>query len=67
MRSRRETRTEQLEMVETYNLYLCLRRLRDAPGYHAERWKRALYHALAQSNIALDPALTKIREALELP
>jgi len=56
-----------VEMVETYNLYRSLARLRDGPIQGSgRRWKRALYHALAMEDI--EPyVLQGIRNALQLP
>ena len=64
-KQQREVR--QIETVETYNLYRSIDRLRDCtyPGNH-DRWRRALYHALAMQGID-DDTLTRIREALRLP
>jgi hypothetical protein len=54
-----------IELVETHNIALCIKRLRDGP-YDQERWKRALYHALSM-NVLSRGTLEKIRIALELP
>ena len=54
------------ELVETHNLANSLRRL-CGPTYDGERWKRALYHALAMTSISNRQTLEKIRVALELP
>lgn len=60
----RETR--QIELVETHNLALSLRRIKDSPGYDNEKWKRCLYHALGMAYT--DRAeLEKIRVAMNLP
>lgn len=58
--------TRKIELVETHNLALSFDRLRENYG-RGTRWKRALYHALAMSDIASSAELLKIREALELP
>lgn len=58
-------RTERLELVETHNIALALDRLQKSP-YDMNRWKRALYHAVAMSHVGSD-ITRKIREALELP
>lgn len=62
--------TEQVEMVETYNLYLSLKRLDDGKhnGYNTVRWRRALWHAVEMAGCANDNEMrTKLREALKLP
>ena len=61
----RETRLN--ELVETHNLALSLRRLREAGPYDNGRWKRALYHALGIAICADRTELGKIRAALTLP
>lgn len=63
--SNRTTKTEQIEMVETHNLSLALKRLAGAP-YVSGRWKRALYHALAMEGCCSFQELKGIREALGL-
>lgn len=60
----RETR--RIELVETHNLSLSIDRLRSAPGYDTDVWKRAIYHALGMSGISRG-TVEKIRQALELP
>jgi len=64
MRSKHNRVTEQIEMVETHNLAICLRRLRD--GEYSDRWRRALYHALTMTGTSRG-VVEKIRIALELP
>lgn len=66
MRVRRHRVTDQIEMVETHNLALSLRRLKDIGPYDQDKWKRALYHAIVMT---YTPRLVseKIRIALELP
>ena len=59
--------TEKIELVETHNITLSLRRILSAPGYDRDDWKRALYHALLIAGCGNRVALVKIREALELP
>lgn len=66
--SNRRSKTDKTELVETHNLALSLGRLTDsAGGYDTEKWKRALYHALAMDGCASRNLLEKIRIALELP
>lgn len=65
IRVRRAATVRQTEVVETYNLAISLKRLRDAPNYDEDRWKRALYHAVGMS--VHRGAAEKIRTALELP
>lgn len=58
--------TERIELVETNNIALSIRRLRDLRPYDSEAWKRALYHALLLNNESRS-LITAIRVALELP
>lgn len=58
--------TEQIETVETYNLYLSLKRLHH--NYDEQRVKRALYHAVCMSeSITGFDERKALREALKLP
>lgn len=59
--------TEKIELVETHNIALSIQRIKDAPGYHPDGWKRALIHALGMSNAGTRTEQTAIREALGLP
>ena len=59
--------TDMIELAETHNLYLSLKRLIDTPPYDCRRWKRALYHALAMSLDHESTVLKQIREAMQLP
>lgn len=61
----RETRL--IELVETHNLAMSLKRISDAPSFDSNRWKRALYHALAMSYVTDRSTQEKIRVAMELP
>jgi len=63
--TKQQRQTKLNELVETHNLYLSIHRLRSSP-YDSEKWKRALYHALAMENVG-NRWLEKIRVALELP
>lgn len=63
-KQQRETRL--IELVETHNLALALKRLDDAP-YDTHRKRRAQYHALTMSSGFNRDELSKIREALNLP
>lgn len=68
MTTRQARETRKIELVETANIALCLRRLKDAPGCDDRRWKRALLHAIQMSYAETGwDDLTKIREALKLP
>lgn len=58
--------TRKAELVETHNLMLSLDRLA-GPPYDNARWKRALYHALAMSQVADRDQLERIRATLGLP
>lgn len=64
--TKQQRQTNLAEMVETHNIALSIKRLSAAP-YDANRWRRALYHALSIGDQVNSAALTKIREALELP
>lgn len=64
---RRVTKTSKMEMVETHNLAISFRRLTSDGTTDPERWRRALYHALAMDGCAGRNVLEKIRLALELP
>ncbi len=60
--------TERIELVETQNLALSFRRLRDISGeYQSGALKRAIYHALGMSYSLTEHQRGRIREALELP
>lgn len=63
-KQQRETRLN--ELVETHNIALSLGRLTNTGAYDTERWKRALYHALAMDGCAGHGTLEKIRVALGL-
>jgi hypothetical protein len=63
---KRETSTTKVELVETQNLALSLKRL-TGPPYEGDRWRRALYHALTMTHTVNRDEAAKIREALELP
>jgi hypothetical protein len=67
MSERQQRKTSRVELVETGNIAISLRRMEGASPYDAYRWRRALYHALAMSGAATQVELTKIRSALELP
>ena len=61
------SKTEHVELVETHNLALSIKRLQSgSPSYDNERWKRALYHAVCMT-VSNYSTKQKIREALELP
>lgn len=67
MTTKQDRQTRQIEMVETHNLAISLRRLRESPGYDPTKWKRALYHAISMSSVSSTSEIAKIREAMELP
>lgn len=67
MTSRQDRKTRKVELVETHNIALSLRRISDAPGYDVKRWKRALVHAIGMAYVASNDEQRKIREAVELP
>ena len=62
--SKRKVSTDKVELVETHNLALSLKRLQESP-YDNDRWRRALYHAVGMTCSRV--AAEKIRTALELP
>ena len=68
MTTKQNRQTRQIEMVETHNIALSLRRLYDSGPYDSLRWKRAFYHALLMAHTSAsfeEKAL--IRQALRLP
>ncbi len=67
MTEKQARETRQIEMVETHNIALSLRRLKKAPGYDTDRWKRALLHALNMGYAGTPDERRKIREALSQP
>lgn len=63
MKSSNRKSTEQIELVETYNLMLALNRCNQRGD-----WRRAFTHALQMSNVSVSWEMqVKIREALHLP
>lgn len=58
-------RTDKVELVETHNIALSLKRLQTSSDEY--RWRRAFYHALGMNYCASQDMKRKIREALELP
>ena len=63
--SKRIKSTELIELAETHNLVLSIRRLKSSNEMeHAVR--RALYHALCMTYCFNSTTRTKIREAMEL-
>ena len=64
--SRRNSQTSQVELVETYNLTLSLRRIY-ATSNGGRAWKRAIYHALDMAGVTGHQELQKIRDTLQLP
>ncbi len=62
--SKRKGSTDKVELVETHNLALSLKRLQEGP-YDNERWRRALYHAAGMT--CSRGTVEKLRIALELP
>jgi len=65
MNKRQLRETRQIEVVETHNLALSLKRL-SGPPYDTTRWCRALYHALSMAHVMSRDELKLIREALGL-
>jgi hypothetical protein len=66
-RARQLRETRKCELVEVHNLLLAFERLYDARPFDAQRWKRALYHALCMARCPTNSIVEKIRQALELP
>ena len=64
--SKRVGSTQRVELVETHNIALSLRRLQDTP-HDEDRWRRAVYHAICMSYSGSRETRVKLREALELP
>ena len=61
-------KTEYIELVETHNIVMALKRVKDQQGsYDSNRWKRAIYHALSISRVCGFNELKQIRETLGLP
>ena len=65
--SKQLRQTEMIELVETHNIALSIRRIKNqSGGYDGDRWKRAVYHALSLCYVGR-AQIEKIRVALELP
>ena len=60
---KQDRQTNQIKVVETYNLYRSLERLKEG-NLSSIRLRRALYHALGMASI---PGLEEFRIALRLP
>lgn len=58
--------TRKIELVETHNMALSIRRIKESSGCARDNWRRALYRALSMSCVGWDE-LQKIRIALNLP
>lgn len=65
--SNRRGSTDKMELVETHNLALSLKRLESTGPHDTGRWKRALYHAMCMNCTGDFQMRQKIREALGLP
>ena len=66
MNTKQERQTRRIELVETHNLALSLKRLRAVSPFDNETWRRALYHALSMECVGRN-IIEKVRLALELP
>lgn len=56
-----------MELVETHNLALALKRLRNGGnGYDEGRWRRAMMHAVMMEFGHASTITSKIRQALEI-
>jgi hypothetical protein len=62
----RETKTAKVELVETENIYLSIKRLNECGPHDFLKWRRALYHAACMYGVG-NEVQRKLREALELP
>lgn len=68
MRNRPQlTKTENMELIETHNLTISLKRLAQVSGRGELPMKRALYHAIGMAYALSHNQRAKIREVLELP
>ena len=65
--NKQSRKTRLTELVETHNIATSLKRLNNLPSYDENRWKRALYHAIAMSHTANNSTIEKFRQAMELP
>ncbi len=65
--AKRVTSTDKIELVETQNLALALRRLNNVNEWGGGVTKRALYHAICMTLSFEATSRGKIREALSLP
>lgn len=59
--------TQRAEMVETHNMALSIKRLRNTTPYDTDAWKRALYHALLLEGPDDYELRKSLREAMKLP
>lgn len=60
--------TEKVELVETHNMALSLRRLNDIPNsWNNEPTRRALYHAICMTCSFNNEERGSIRQSLKLP
>jgi uncharacterized protein YqiB (DUF1249 family) len=66
MKSSNRKDTRKIELVETNNIALAIRRM-SPHGWDNQSWKRALYHAAAMAEVANKDTLRRLRDALELP
>lgn len=67
MNTKQQRQTRVIELAETHNIALSLKRIMNqGGGYDSERWRRALYHALGIAKAPTEMQ-RKIREALGLP
>ena len=62
---KQDRETRQVEMVETYNLARSLSRVGGGWG-ERPRMKRALYHALAMTEVLTETELKGVREVMGL-
>lgn len=56
-----------IELVETHNIALSLKRLGQVKGWNNEPTKRAVYHAFAMSGRFDNGEVEQLRIALQLP
>ncbi len=67
MNAKQDRQTRLIELVETGNLSLSLRRIKNAPGWEGRRTKRALLHAMDMSGCFTDGELENVRTAFNIP
>ncbi len=69
MKTKNRRNTAQIEMVETHNIALSLRRLQNVPNCSGDQaQRRAIYHAVCMTYaLSNDDQRKALREAIKLP